>query len=280
MDSNLKRTEGRKRFLQAIADTNEVMQIQRPKLAINVTKSTPEQLGILKGLIFSETLEILTIFRAVFKSMEALRHSEERMGELRGELPSGLVNGNTPEGSQFCSVANQHWEILDEIRIWIKTLYEWLYHLRELIRKNPRIRGLVSDPQWSKLESHCEFRSKLVTHRQDAQVHISTGITYSPRDFKVELLLTPFVPPSSALKELDSLFTQCANVLNPEEAGENNYFERCRILYDNLDKFCDQRRGQIVSFFERYGAISAEPVALAEFVRDLVKDFVPRLTGL
>jgi len=89
-----------------------------------------------------------------------------------------------------------------------------------------------------------------------------------------------FILPAPALQELKSLFTKSANVLTNEEANEKDYFERYKILYRDLGKIDDDRRGQIVSYIKRYGTISASIIELAEFVRNLASDLIPKLTKL
>ena len=84
-----------------------------------------------------------------------------------------------------------------------------------------------------------------------------------------------------AVKELVSLFARCASILTADEANEKNFFERCKILFRNLDKLTNNTaREQVVSFVRRYGTISAQPIELAEFVRDLAKNLMPKLATL
>lgn len=280
MKRHSKGRSNRHRFVQSILDTEEVMDTYRTKFAVDVTKPIPGRLQILKGSILSEISEIVTILQLTYNCMQDLYSTQERMDKLREKMPDGTVDESTPAGALYVSVMSQHMELLSKLRIHMKTIYEWLYHLMDLVRSCRKIRSLVPNPYWKKLQSHCEFRSKLVAHKKGIQAYTSAGMRYSPKDFNAELLLTPFVPPVSALKELASLFTQCAGVLINEEANEKNYFERCRILYHNLDRFADGKRKQIVSFIKRYGTISAQPIELAEFVGDLARDLIPKLAEL
>lgn len=89
-----------------------------------------------------------------------------------------------------------------------------------------------------------------------------------------------FIPPAPALQELKSLFTKSVSVLTNEEANEKDYFERCKILYRDLGKLDDDRRGQIVSCIKRYDTISASTIESAEFVINLASDLIPKLAKL
>jgi len=280
MRKHSKTGRNRHRFVQSILGIEKVIDSYRSRFAMDITKSIPGQLQILKGSILSEILEIVTILQMTYNCMQNLYSTQERMDELREKIPDGTIDQSAPGGVQYISVANQQMETMAELRIHIKTIYEWLYHLMDLVRSHNKIRSLVSNQYWGKLESYCEFRSKLVAHRKGLQVHTSAGMRYSAKDFNAELLLIAFNPPDSALKELASLFTRCADLLINEEAKEKNYFERCRILYHNLNRFTDNRRGQIVSFIERHGTISTQPIELAEFMRDFTGDLIPKLARL
>ncbi len=63
---------------------------------------------------------------------------------------------------------------------------------------------------------------------------------------------------ASAVKELASLFAQCDSILAADEANEKNFFERCKILFRNLDNLINNATmKQVISFGQRYGTISA-----------------------
>jgi len=273
-------TEDKNRFLQTILDTKMILETYRSKFAISNTKLIPARLNLLKGLILSEISEATTIFYMTYKNMDNLYHVQERMKKLQQRLPTGTVNDKTPNGKEFISVANQQMEIISELKIHIKTIYEWLYHLKELIESHQKIRSLVPDKLWRILQSHCEFRNKLITHKKGIQTYLMGGTRFSGNVDKVELLMMPFSPPDSAVKELDKLFSQCSENLTIDEANEVNFYERCGILYRNLDKFTGNRRTKIVVFIQKYGTISANPPNIAEYLRDLVKVLIPKLVEI
>jgi len=268
------------RFLEAISNIEEIIKTYSTEFAVNIKMPTPGRIQLLKRLIVSEISEIVIILKMIYSNMERLGFIQEKMKELQRKLPSGPVDINTSSGAEFVLIGNQYNKIMSELKICIKTLYEWLYHLKELIQSHPKIISLVSDKLWQVLQSHCEFRHKLITHKKNIQAYLMGGVRYSAKDFSIELLLTPFTPSTSTLNELNRLFAQCAQTLKDQEAEEKNYFERCKILYHNLNKFTDNKRKEIVSFIKRYGTISAQPVKLAEFIKDMAKDLIPKLAKL
>jgi len=270
----------RAKFIQLITDTEKVMDTYRSRIVVHVTKPIRTRIIIQKNLIFSEISDIVIILKMICRCMQDLRLSDERIRKLRKRVPDGKVDRSTPEGDQFISSAIRQNEANNELSIHIKTIYEWLYHVMVLIRGHSAIRSLIGSTCLKKLKSHCEFRNKLIAHTK-IQVITMRGVRYSTRDFYAEIVLMPFVPPASAVKELASLFTRCASILAADEANEKNFFERCKILFRNLDKLTNNTaREQVVSFVQRYGTISAQPIELAEFVRDLAKNLMPKLATL
>jgi len=278
------RSEGernRARFIQLISDTEEILDTYRGGIVVHITKPIRPQIIILKNLIFSEISDIVIILKMICRRMEELRLLDERTRRLQKRMPGGTVDRSTPEGDEFFLAAIRQNEANSELAIHMKTIYEWLYHVMDLIRSHSAIHSLVESTCWNKLKSHCEFRNKLIAHMKGMQVITMCGMTYSPRDFYAEIVLMPFVPPACAVKELASLFARCASILAADEANEKNFFERCKILFRNLDKLTNNAtRKQVVSFVQRYGTISAQPIELAEFVRDLAKNLMPKLATL
>ncbi len=274
--------QNRARFIQLVTDIEKVMDTYRTRLVAHITKPNRPRIIILTNLVFSEISDIVIILKMICRCMEELRLLDERIMELRKRVPDGTVDRSTPEGDQFFSAVTRQHEANSELEIYIKTTYEWLYHVMDLVRSHPAIRSLVEKSTcWNKLRSHCEFRNKLIAHKKGIKVITMGGIRYSARDFHAEIVLMPFVPPASAVKELASLFVRCASVLTTDEANEKNFFERCKILFRNLDKLTNNTaREQVVSFVRRYGTISAQPIELAEFMRDLAKNLMPKLATL
>ncbi len=274
--------QNRARFVQLVIDIEKVLGPYRTGLAAHITKPVRPRIVILKNLVFYEISEIVIILKMIRRCMEELCLLGERIEKLQKRIPGGMVDRSTSEGDQFFLAATRQHESTGELQIHIKTIYEWLYHVMDLIRSHSTIRSLIeSSTCWNRLDSHCEFRNKLVAHKKRMQVITMSGMSYSARDFKAEIVLMPFVPPASALKEVESLFARCASILTADEANEKNFFERSKILFRNLDKLRNNAvRKQILSFIQRYGTTSAQLIELAKFVRDLAKNLMPKLTAL
>jgi len=269
--------KSKKKFINSVLEIKKIIETHRLKFAVSKLKVIPKKTRILKKLILSEIYEILTIFEMMYESIEKIDECNIKMDELRKRLPQGTIDRSTLEGKEFIIATNEYMEKTTWLKVYIRMLYEWLYHLKELLESNKKIHSLISRPLWLKLQWYCEFRNKLVTHKKKAQVCLMEGVRISSKWGDFEILITPFVPPESAVKELNTLFNQCAENLPGKEATEKNFFERCRILYHDLNILPSNQKSKVKSFIEKYGTISAKPIHMVEYIKDLVKELIPKL---
>ena len=279
-----KHSEGKRnraRFIQLIAGIEKVMNTHRTSIVWPVTKPTSVRSVILKNLIFSEISDLAIILDMVFRDMEELGQLDETMRGLQKIVPLGTVDRSTPEGNQLVLTMTRQHRAMSELRIHMETIYEWLYHVKNLINGHPTLLSQIeSSTCWEKLKSYCEFRSKLVTHKRGMYVIPMRWARYSAMEFSTEIVLMPLVPSNSAVTRLSSLFAQCASIFTGDEANEGNFFERYKILFHNRDKLTNNLREQVVSFVRKYGTISAQSIDLAEFAQNLAGYLIPKLANL
>ncbi len=273
----VKEKEAKSRLQEAISHTFEILQTHRTSFAIRVPKPIPEKIQLVKQLIFAEFSEIVTLEKMTYERMDSFGTINQRMLELGKKLPSGTIDETTPEGTEYISLVNQFRKITAELTVLVKALYEWLYHLQELMQGHAEIWSLVPPGLRSKVQSECEFRNKLVAHKGRLHVFPLGGMKFSGGGESIELIMMPMSPDEVMSKELNGLYTKCAPHLPADEAGEQNLYEKCRVLARNMDKFPGQLRKEVISFVQKYGSISAEPVDLAELVRDLAASLVPTM---
>lgn len=264
----------KKKFLNSILEIGKILETRRLEFAESKLKIIPKKTKILKELIFSEIQEILIILKMMYESIENMDEINIKRYKLRKRLPQGTTDISTPEGKKFI---NEYMEKITWLKVYIKILYEWLYHIKELLESDKNIHSLISRPLWLKLQRYCLFRNKLVTHKEKIQVYPTEVISFSSVWVDFKILITSFVPPESVVEELNTLFNKCAENLSEKEAIEKNFFERCRILYQNLDDLPDNQKPNVKSFIGKYGTISDKPIHMVEYIRDLVKELIPKL---
>lgn len=264
----------KKKFFNSILEIGKIIETHRLEFAVSKLKVIPKKTEILKKLILSEIKEILIILKMMYECIENMDEIKIKRYKLRKRLPQGTIDISTPEGKKFI---NEYMEKITWLIVYIKVLYEWLYHIKELLESDKNIHSLISRPLWLKLQRYCLFRNKLVTHKKKTQVYPMEAVSFSSEWVDFKFLMTPFVPLESVVEELNILFNQCAENFPEKEATEKNFFERCRILYQNLDDLPDNQKPKAKSFIGKYGTISDNPIHMVEYIRDLVKELIPKL---
>jgi len=267
----------KKKFINSILEIRKIIETYRLEFKISKLKVLPEKTQILKILIWSEIFEILSILKMMYESIEKIDESNIKMDKLIKRLPQGTINRSTSEGKELIVATNEYREKTNWLKVYIKILYEWLYHLKELLESNEKIHSLISKPLWLKLQWYCDFRNKLIAHKKNTKVYLMEGARFSSEWVDFEILMTPFTPPKSAVKELNTLFNQSAKNLPEKEATVNNFFERCRILYHNLNMLPNNQKSKVKYFVKKYGTISDKPIHMVEYIKDLVKELIPKL---
>ena len=263
---------------KAIAAIREILSSNRIRFAIRDPQVLPSHTRLLAGRVFAELGEIATILEMIYETAESHRVTQARL--LDGKFPSGTVDATTKLGKEFLQLFEYSLRCVSRQTIHIKALYEWLYHLKELIEADRALKRLVEPVHWAKLTAYCDFRDRLITHKSGLKGPVLGGMIYSADMQKIELNLVVLGLPQSAIRELDTLFNQCASELTAEESTEANVYERCRILSRQLYRFRDHRRGRIVAFFGKYGTRSQNPGDIAEFVAEMCADLIPKLEGV
>lgn len=268
------------RLERAIVDIEGVLLRERTRLAIPAGEVSPGRVRILTTLIVGELDEVVTILRMLYECIGRTRGIQERMQELQGTVPSGTIDETSEEGRRYLEVLHMGIAERAKLTIHIKTLYEWVYHLKELIEADPTIKELVPKEQWGRLNAYAEFRGALIAHKTRLAGYVFAAMRYALNFEKIELMLTAWSPPGEAAKEIEILFGQCQSELSREEAAETSFSERCRILNARQDRFKGELRARVVAAIRKYGAFSENPPDIAEFVANLARELVPKLAGL
>lgn len=211
--------------------------------------------------IVSELLEIVVILKMIYKNAHRANLIISRLTKPHSKNPK--------------NIAIEYFDLSSELRIYIKSLFEWLYHIKELLENN---RALISVPLMLRLKTFCEFRHKLITHKRNLRIKPMGAIRFSRNSENIQLFMTSAFPSEASIKELDELFSNCTAKLTAKESTEINYHERTEILQRNLEKYEGSLRGEIISFMEKFGTVSINVIEIAEYITCLVKELIPKLT--
>ncbi|MFM8552685.1 MAG: hypothetical protein ACKOCD_10345 [Nitrospiraceae bacterium] len=272
-------SSGENKIAMAVKKIEDVFQVCRSRITSSNLTADPVRARILTVLIFGEIEEIMTILRMLDESRDRACLLNEELQTLQKQLPSGTVDISMEIGHNFNVVAISYFEETARLKIHIKTLYEWLYHLKELLDGDHAIRQLVSPEHWSRLEAYGEVRGALIAHKTKFAGYVMSGVRYSKNLEKIELTLNAWNLSDGVAKELDVLFGQCAEVLSIEERQEANFYERCRILSTKQHALKGNERARVVAFIRKYGTFLEDPSEMAEFAAQLVEDLIPKLSA-
>ena len=167
-----------------------------------------------------------------------------------------------------------------QIIVLVKAIYVWLYHLREDFEAHADLRALVPNELWSHLHRYCIFRNALITHKEGLQVIAAGGTRFGPDSTNMEMFIVPIASvPQNMIHEVMNLFDQAKPYLEPQDAAEENFYERLGILYRRLTRLPSELRGPVKKCLSKYGTISDTPEEISSFVREFVITVVPRLTA-
>jgi len=220
-----------------------------------------------------ETATLLTLIVDLTATLRSIRHTLDSTRNT--ERPRSIEIG-----SERASLLNQFRHHTSQLRVLLKALYEWLYHLQERLKSDATLKGSVPAELWSRLDRYCTFRNKLITHKESLKHYGSSGLRFDGSFSKIEMLMVPEMGlPDLARGELDALFELAMAHLEAHEAKEQNVFERMAILYRCLDRFPGDIRERVKNFVAQYGAMSDTPSDIAEFLEELVAAIAPQLRG-
>jgi hypothetical protein len=233
-----------------------------------------------KCTIYRQFVDLVTILRMASRCME---------DSLQAVEPAVWESAPGPIDRQAAM------EVQDEFLIVLQVIYEWLYHLKFQIDKECEHSGVNLLPQdsvaWIRLSLHCSVRHHLVTHspsykflhREKLVAYGGEGqdtsacflaISHQREDdltAALDALLILMFGPSSFPKDgwtvrVSWCIAACLKIF----AG---VYEEPSTLIQPLQAY----QSKLKDFIEKFGAVSAEPVILAEDIRDLAVVVVPVL---
>ncbi|RMH37301.1 MAG: hypothetical protein D6690_02740 [Nitrospirae bacterium] len=132
-----------------------------PPLPVSEFKQNASQIKILRQLIFTELEEIVIILLMLEESRQRAAFYNEQ-----------TLNASTDIEPKFNLLITSFHNEIKKLTLHIKCLYEWLYHLQNLIRSDKTIEQLISQEQWPRLDADCEFRGAFIAHKKQFQHYV------------------------------------------------------------------------------------------------------------
>lgn len=250
------------RLLSAIDGIERTLQEHRNHF---VTAYSKEVSGteLRNCMIFSNLEELATIFRTTHKSIQTFSVALYKYPKDVQDFDALMLTQN-------------------EIKVNIQVIYEWLYHLKELLEHYKDL--LTGNDLWLRMQLHCKFRNHIITH-PSISLFPRKGMPFSERYDDVWLEAHTYFPTDQAFQELECLLFGLLGAHVSRQPNEVTGFAvGCSQLFDTIHerpselvKQLGPFMGKLDAFILKWGAVSASPLTLAEHVRSLTNVLLPRL---
>jgi len=276
----------RVRLVESIQGLASALQEQKARFAVR-TMEPIVGVPALQHHLLDEFSDLLSIFSMVSEGLRAAADLERALDVFLAPPPfppSCSDSSNSSEDvrdgvrvitdPKAISLIGTRIELTNRISIHLKSVYEWLYHIDCLLnRKRHKTQSTytISRALQLELDGHCQFRHKLVTHKEGAKAYLRTMPRMNLQTGSFELAVVPFPLPQAAEERINALFKECAADLAPDEASEDNAYEQSRILYQNLDRLAEHQRNAVKRLIQDYGTVGAQPDALVEYTHKLLE---------
>lgn len=252
------------------------LRIARELLAEPPPSLTPERVQLLHRFVINDLNGAVTLLSMMHAHLVEIREMQSVMFPETNEPGPTSID---PESTR-ARAGSRYFQLVEELGVLIRAVYEWLYHVKEDIEAIPTVSAHLPRSVRDQLDRYCLFRNVLITHKKGLQVYTSGGMRISASGMEAELLLVPLTGfPEAARNSLSRLFKDATSCLTAEQGKEVNVFEQIGILSRNLEAFPGDIKKRTSDFIRQYGAISDYPVNLATFVRQLAEVIMQEPSG-
>lgn len=170
-----------------------------------------------------------------------------------------------------------HTKLVAGLRLMGREVYHGLYTVKEALEVWGS-RPPLSSPLLADLKRHCAFRATIV-HRRKIGVRTAPIVMLLRNNEGARIDFIRIGVGEADVRELNRLWAISQNVIPPDAVGEQNIYERLRILTENSELLPSRSRSTLGHMHRRYGAPPVEVHALADFVLAIAEDLAPKLSA-
>ena len=164
--------------------------------------------------------------------------------------------------------------LIRDATILIKSLYSYFFAIREMIFSSENIKSILSERTNLELERICEFRSKLIVHKQNQKLFTGSSRRYNTEDLNITLQIGQYASVSKAVHGQCKKLYEGSQICFPEEdQGKENYYSMADALYKNLHLVPNHLKGDVKGFISAYGVSSDPPLSLGLLLKNLLKEY-------
>ncbi|MCP4914986.1 MAG: hypothetical protein GY909_17850 [Oligoflexia bacterium] len=166
-------------------------------------------------------------------------------------------------------------QVTTESSILIKSIYNYFYAIQEMIESSNKFKNELPESIQHELKRVCEFRSKLIVHKQNQKLFTGGSQKYSPEQLYFTLQVGQYVHVTSEMLGLcKRLYNLSKDEFPEDDQNESNFFEMKNLLYKNLQFVPKKFQKEVKGFLSAYGASSDHPLILGELLKNLLNNFL------
>ncbi len=164
--------------------------------------------------------------------------------------------------------------LVAESTVLIKSIYNLFFSIREMLSSSPKLKELLTPSTLIELDRVCEFRSKLIVHKQDQKLFTGSARKYNTEDLNITLQIGQYTPRGKEVYgQCKKLYESSQKFFHIEDQNYDNYYEIADMLYKNLSLVPKHLKSDVKGFIAAYGVCSDPPLKLGELLRNLVFEY-------
>lgn len=162
-----------------------------------------------------------------------------------------------------------------ESTILIKSLYNYFFSIREMIFSSQNLKKMLRQEVSIELERICEFRSKLIVHKQNQKLFTGSGRKYNTEDLNMTLQIGQYANVSKeTYGQCKKLYNGSQEYFPEEDQKQENYYVMADILYKNLHLVPNTLMSEVKGFISAYGVSSDPPLVLGQLLKRLLFEYL------
>ena len=228
------------------------------------TKPTKEKLAYIH--LYNDIKELSYWFTLVFNEQSLqYKHAKSYKLEEFSKNPDLLFHWS-----------NIHSQFSTKNRLFLKSIYTWLYHISEDIKLSDNLTNGKYEKIKSDLGIHCLFRHNMMTHKASFE-SFPLNFDYPSGDIKeFRILMVPYAFRPEINLEFNKLLSECGIPISDlSESG--NTLAKLKSLMEIRGKINGTLSRKVNTFLARHGMCSETPLILAEFAARLTKECLEQL---
>lgn len=161
-----------------------------------------------------------------------------------------------------------------ESSILIKSLYSYFFSVREMIYSSENLKKILTQKTSSELDRICEFRNKLIVHKQNQKLFTGSGRKYNTEDLNMTLQIGQYANVGKDVYGQCKKLYEYSQMYFPEEdQKQSNYYTMADTLYKNLHLIPNKHKSEVKGFISSYGVSSDPPLILGQLLKKLLLEF-------